>query len=129
VSRLLQALRGLLFFTLLAMSTGCTVYVVKGPPQGFSAQGQAYQAQGFQGSYAQAQGYSQQGFGRCYNGVYSCPPPGAVMYQPGYRGPAPQYGPYGYSAAMTAKITPHVYVRPSQPSGVVRARRVSRVLR
>lgn len=115
-NKAMQVLRGLLFFVLLAMSTGCTVYVVKGPPQGFSAQGQAYQAQG----------YSQQGFGRCYNGVYSCPPPGAVMYRPGYQGPPPQYGPNGYSAAMTARITPHVYVMPNQPQGVVRAHRVRR---
>lgn len=44
-------------------------------------------------------------------GMRPCP----VPYYQGYRRPAPVYGPYGYSAAMTARVTPHVYMVPSQP--------------
>ena len=56
-----------------------------------------------------------------FNGVYSCAR--TVQYVPyfaGYQAPPPQYGPYGYSARMTAKVTPAVYVRPSAPKRVVK---------
>lgn len=109
-----QSLTSLLFvaglFLMSQLFTGCAggySYSYRTGPQ---------QPYGYQGQYAQAQGFSAQGMGTCYNGVYSCPPR-AVMYQPGYQGPAPQYGPYGYSAAMTARVTPQVYVMPSQPVG------------
>ena len=49
-----------------------------------------------------------------YQPVYSAVPR-VMPYYAGYQGPAPQYGPYGYSAAMTARVTPQVYVMPSPP--------------
>lgn len=104
---LLVALVAMFFISAMGGCAGGYSYSYRTGPQ---------QPYGYQGQYAQAQGFSAQGMGTCYNGVYSCPPR-AVMYQPGYQGPAPQYGPYGYSAAMTSRVTPPVYVMPSARKG------------
>lgn len=90
-------------------NTGYTRYQYVGQPYGPQ---QAYGQRQYVNQSVPRQVNGQPG---CYNGVYSCPPPGAVVYQAGYQGPAPQYGPYGYSAAMTARVTPPVYVMPSPP--------------